>query len=81
MHKTKKNIKSSKGKRPSNILKADLSELHQTLNGDCKSQKILGRSHTQTKRTQMPAQANIPNKLSIDIDRETKIFHDKTKFK
>ena len=27
----------------------------------------------------MPAQATIPRKLSITIDGETKIFHDKTK--
>ena len=28
----------------------------------------------------MPAQASIPSKLSITIDGETKVFHDKTKF-
>jgi hypothetical protein len=28
----------------------------------------------------MPAQATIPAKLSITIDGETKVFHDKTKF-
>jgi hypothetical protein len=44
---------------------------------DYESQKILSRSHTDTKRTQMPAQNIIPRKLSITIDGETKIFHDK----
>jgi hypothetical protein len=29
----------------------------------------------------MPAQATISTKLSITIDGETKVFHDKTKFK
>jgi hypothetical protein len=33
------------------------------------------------KRPQMPMQVTIPNKLSITIDGETKIYHDKTKFK
>jgi hypothetical protein len=28
----------------------------------------------------MPAQATVPSKLSITIDGETKVFHDKTKF-
>jgi hypothetical protein len=28
----------------------------------------------------MPAQATYPAKLSITIDGETKVFHDKTKF-
>ena len=28
----------------------------------------------------MPGQATIPAKLSITIDGETKVFHDKTKF-
>jgi hypothetical protein len=32
------------------------------------------------KRTQMPAQATIPCKNSLAIDRENKILHDKTKF-
>jgi hypothetical protein len=32
------------------------------------------------KRKQMPAQATIPSKLSITIDGETKLFHDKNKF-
>ena len=32
------------------------------INRDSKSQKILGRCHRDTKRTQMPTQANIPSK-------------------
>ena len=28
----------------------------------------------------MPAQTTIPSKLSITVDKETKIFHNKTKF-
>jgi hypothetical protein len=32
------------------------------LNTDSKSQKILGRCHTDPKRTKMPAQATIPSK-------------------
>ena len=34
-----------------------------------------------TLRIQMPAQATIPRKLSINIDGKTKIFQNKTKFK
>jgi hypothetical protein len=41
----------------------------------------LGRFHTDLKRRKIPDQAIIPIKLSITIDGETKIFHDKTKFK
>jgi hypothetical protein len=48
---------------------------------DNESQKILDRCYTDAKRTQMPAQATIPTKLSITIDGETKVFHDKTKFR
>jgi hypothetical protein len=48
------------------------------LTRDPKSQKTLGRCHTNLKRTQMPAQATITNKITIG--RENKIFHDKTKF-
>ena len=44
---------------------------------DYESQKILDRCHTEPKRTQMPAQATIPQQNSITIDRETKVFHDK----
>ena len=45
---------------------------------DYESQKILDRCYIDTKRTQMPAQATIPRKLSITIDGETKVYHDKT---
>jgi hypothetical protein len=44
------------------------------------SQKILDRCYAYPQRTQMPAKATIPSKLSISIDGETKVFHDKTKF-
>jgi hypothetical protein len=40
----------------------------------------MSRCHTDPKRTKMPPQAAIPNKLSITTDGETKIIHDKTKF-
>jgi hypothetical protein len=61
MHKTK-SIKSSKRKgqitykgRPIRIT-PDISPR------DSKIQKVLGRCHTDHKRTQIPAQATIPNK-------------------
>ncbi|MQL00622.1 hypothetical protein EI005_25795 [Escherichia coli] len=38
------------------------------------------RSHTDPKRTQMPAQATIPNKTINHHRWRNKIFHDKTKF-
>jgi hypothetical protein len=50
------------------------------LTRDYEIQKILDRCNTDTKRTQMPAQATIPSQISITIDGETKVFHDKTKF-
>jgi hypothetical protein len=40
----------------------------------------MNRSHIDPKRIQMPAQALYPAKLSVIIDGENKIFHDKTKF-
>jgi hypothetical protein len=50
------------------------------LTRDYESQKILDRCYIDPKRTQMPAQATIyPAKLSITIDGETKVFHNKTK--
>jgi hypothetical protein len=36
--------------------------------------------HTDPQRTQMPARLLYPAKLSMTIDEETKIFHNKTKF-
>jgi hypothetical protein len=41
---------------------------------------ILGRCHIDLKSTKMPARLQYPAKLSIAIDGETKVFHDKTKF-
>jgi hypothetical protein len=41
---------------------------------------MLGRYHTDPKRTKMPSQDTIPAKLSVTIGGETKIFHDKTRF-
>jgi hypothetical protein len=38
------------------------------------------RCQTDILKTQIPAQANIPTKLSIIIDGKTKIFDDKNKF-
>jgi hypothetical protein len=40
----------------------------------------MDRCDTDPKRTQMPAPDKLPSKLSFTIDRETKVFHDKTKF-
>ena len=45
-----------------------------------KHQKNLDRGHADPKRTQLPAQDTISSK-TINIDGETKIFQDKTKFK
>ena len=50
------------------------------LNTDYKTQKILDIFHTDTKRTQIPAEVTIPSELSININGETKIFQDKNKF-
>jgi hypothetical protein len=38
---------------------------------------MLGRHHTDPKRTQMPAQATAPEKPSNTISGESKIFHEK----
>ena len=46
---------------------------------DCERQKILDKCYTDTKRTQMPARVIYPAKLSVTIDGETKVFHNKTK--
>jgi hypothetical protein len=59
-------------------------QTHQTytrlLNRDYKIKKILEIFHRDPKRTQIQTQYIIPSKLSITIDRETNIFHDKTTF-
>ena len=47
---------------------------------DYESQKILDRCYTQNGRTQMPPRLLYTAKLSITIDGETKVLHDKTKF-
>ena len=44
------------------------------LTSDYESQKILGRCHTDPKRTQMPARLRYPAKLSITTDGEIEIF-------
>jgi len=41
---------------------------------------MLERYYIDPKRTQMPTYTNIPSKLSITIDGETKVFQDKTEF-
>jgi hypothetical protein len=61
MHKTK-NVKNSKGKRSSNMLRQTYQNYTRLLNRDYEIQKILGKCHTDPKRTQMPAQATIPSK-------------------
>jgi hypothetical protein len=68
------------GEKAKSHIKADLSECTSLLNRGTKSQKSLDRSHADHKRTQMPAQATMPSK-TINIDEETKIFRDKTRFK
>ena len=50
------------------------------LKRDSRSQEIFERYYAEAKRTQMPAQTTIPSKTLIH-HRETKIFHNKTKFK
>jgi hypothetical protein len=47
---------------------------------DYQSQKILDRCHKEPKRTNARAGLLYTAKLSITIDGETKVFHDKTKF-
>jgi chromosome segregation ATPase len=51
--KQKKNIKSSNGKRSSNIYRHTYQNYTKLLTRDHESQKILGRCHTETKRTHM----------------------------
>jgi hypothetical protein len=77
----RKNIKSSKGKRSSNIKKHTYQNYTRLLTGDYKNQKILCRCHTDPKRTQMPAQATIPSKTlnyhkwkNQDIPRQKQIY-------
>jgi hypothetical protein len=57
-----KNLKSSKGKRSSNIQRQTYQNYTRLLTRDYESQKILGRCHKDPKRTQMPIQATIPSK-------------------
>ena len=38
------------------------------------------KCYVDIKRPQMPAQTTIPSKLSITIEGQNKIFHDKTRF-
>ena len=77
----RKNMKRSKGKGPSNIKMYTYQNYTRLLNRDYKSQKNLVRAHADSRGTQMPPQATVPAKLSINIDGETKVFQDKTKFK
>jgi hypothetical protein len=56
MHKTRKNIKGSKGERSTNIYRQTYTRL---LPRDYESQKILGGCYTDPKRPQMTAQATI----------------------
>jgi hypothetical protein len=57
-------------------INADIAEYTRLFTRDYKSQNILGKCHPDPKTIQMPAQ----EKLSITIDGETKIFHDKKEF-
>jgi hypothetical protein len=47
---------------------------------ETKSQKIMDRCHTDPKRTQMQTILLYSAKLSVTMDEEPKIFHDKNKF-
>jgi hypothetical protein len=60
--KQRKNVKSSKGKRSNNVERQNYQNYTRLLTRDNESQKILGKCHTNPKRTQMPAQATIPSK-------------------
>jgi hypothetical protein len=51
-----------------------------TLDFSAEAMKILGRCHTDPKRTQMLPRVLFPAKLLITIDGEIKIFHYKNKF-
>ena len=41
---------------------------------------MVDRCYPDPKRPQVPAKITIPSKLSITLDREANIFHDKTTF-
>ena len=77
-----KNIKSSKGKRASNLQRQTYQNYIRLFPRDHESQKILGRrSLTDPKREhRFPPRLLYPAKLSVFIDGETKIFHKRTKF-
>jgi hypothetical protein len=64
----KNNTERCKGKWPSNIQRQTYQNYTRLLNRDSKSHKILGRYHTDPKRTQMLAHATISSK-TLDYHR------------
>jgi hypothetical protein len=74
-----KNIKSSKGKCQVTYKGRPIRMIPDFLLETVKARRSWADA-IDPKRTQMPAHATIPSKLSITIEGENKIFHDKTKF-
>jgi hypothetical protein len=72
----RKNIKSCKGKGPTNVKRCQ--NYTRLLNRNYESQKSLVRGHADSREHK--CQLLHPAKLSLNIDGETKIFQDKTKF-
>jgi hypothetical protein len=60
----RKNIKKCKGKMLSNIYMETYQNYTRFLKRGSKCQNILGRYHTDPKRTQVPTQATMPSKKS-----------------
>ena len=58
----RKNMKSCKGKEPSNIQRKTYQNYTKLLNRDYESQKSLVRGYADSKKTQMPVQATIISK-------------------
>ena len=81
MHKMK-NIKGSKGKRSSNIQRQTYQNNTNLLNRNYECQKILGKCHTDPKRTQKSDQATYYTQQNSQLTqkKETNIFHDKNNF-
>jgi hypothetical protein len=81
MHKSKKEYKSCKRKRPSNIQNSPMG-----ITPDFSTERVkVKKSRLEVMQTQREHKYQprllYPTKFSINIDGETKIFQDKTKFK
>jgi predicted HicB family RNase H-like nuclease len=77
----RKNIKSCKGKGPSNIQRQTYQNHIRCLNRDYESQKSLSEVMQTLREHKCQPRQLYSGKLSINIDRENKIFQDKPKFK